>query len=186
MNIDSLSPAQQALLVETLKDVKLVDLGGYDGNLAFWLLRHGAGEVLVVDKERAPRRMKHNRLTYRKCYFTDLMAEPTLGYRTALLSYPINNESASQSLVYVLQQFYQVVYIGQNHGVTVCGTSTLWRYLITRKMLQSIEAQPNTVIVYGPEGRDYDIQPILEEEHNGLHMDDPIVDAKGVSKLQFE
>jgi hypothetical protein len=167
MNIDALSPLQQAALIKATAGSKIVDLGGYDGTMAIWLLRHGADEVLVIDKERADRRCKHSNLSYMRCYFSEMPNDLTK-YDTALLSWPVNNDSASLSLIPRLFDFKRIIYIGHNDNANMCGTPALWGYLVTRKIVLHLDGYPNCVLIYGEHGRSPEAKDLVREEMAGI------------------
>ncbi len=167
MNIDALSPLQQSALIRATGGSKIVDLGGYDGTLAIWLLRHGAGEVLVIDKEKAERRHKHSNLSYMRCYFADMPSDLTK-YDTAILCWPVNYVDAMMSLIPRLFDFKRIIYIGHNDGINMSGTPALWGYLVMRKIVLHLDGYPNCVLIYGEHGRSPEAKDLVREEIVGL------------------
>lgn len=180
MNIDSLSPIQQQTLVSFIQHhPKIVDLGGYDGSLAHWLLGRGATSAVVVDKEKPRNRRRHPSLEYRCCYFnTFAKAMVTSKFDATIISWPPNYESCSRDLIYLLLASTNIIYIGSNESSNMCGTPTLWRYLSSRHIVVSVPSVPHNLIIYNDQPRDLVAQPLTHEEHCGLHAEDKeVVDA---------
>ena len=184
MNIDALSIEQQEMLIQATQKSSIVDFGGYDGDLALWLLRHGAKNVLVIDKEMPNRRARfRNSLLYMREYFENVPPEVLDGYDTAVLCRPSNNRASMAALVHLLPKFHRVIYIGLNDETTATGMPSLFVYLLNRKLELYIENHPYRLLMYG--------EPLAEarlpvaEELAGLHSDDSIADAKAVAKLDI-
>lgn len=171
--IDMLDDNQRRMVSTVLRGQKFVDLGGHDGDIAEWLLDHGASEALVVDKQVPDRRYRHPNLRYLERYFVRFLSTPEgqEAFDAAVLSFPINNWEASNSLIPVLKRMPRIVYIGQNNGCTQCGTPLLWHYLTGRGLSAQADG-PVSVLVYNNQPRNLTAQPLTREEMSGLHAEE--------------
>ena len=77
-------------------------------------------------------------------YFKDVPPKP---YDVAVVSWPQN--SRLWSIDTLLEQAECIVYLGMNDGVTACGDSYFWHYLLTREYLQDLRREKQHMIVYG-------------------------------------
>lgn len=155
-----LNDEQIELLLETVSGKKVVDLGAGGMELSR-LCARTAASVLAVDSKDPCHSALPSNMSFKNAYFRDLAVEADV----AVLSWPINNESASLALIEILQSFDTVVYIGLNDGYsTMCGTPALWRSL-TKREPSDCSLDLNSMIVYSKAPRS---SPLLEEEKNGL------------------
>lgn len=173
---ETLDPFQQMAVVQHTKNLRVLDLGGYDGDMGLWLLERQPCTVTVVDKAVPHIRFEHDGMDFVRAYFKDFHKEYLAGkpcpFDVALLSYPVNNWETSISLIPILKRIPCVIYIGKNGNGTVCGTEHLWKYLVTRTLTGIVEGVPSSVLVYGGHDRNIHRQPLVAEEYGGLHMND--------------
>lgn len=179
----SLDAPQEIVVADVTRDKTVLDIGCGEGAfLARWVLSQGAASVLAVDTALPygiqDRPSTNTRLSLVHATFERLLDQPSLPSRfdVGLLSWPSNHESPG--LLPLLERCDRLVVISCNVASTVCGSSTLWMYLLRRQSQQVLIHRRNVVLVYGapmPE-----VRPALVEERLG------IANALGHPPVSFE
>lgn len=136
------------------------DLGAGDGHLSDWPLDNGAVEVVAVEpKAEKPYGeyatdydklfAKHGeRLHVETTRFQDLYVSASC-IDVALLSWPINTTSfgVPEALVRLCSGAKTVIYLGNNFNGSQCGTPSLFRHMLSRRVIGYSPSMRNNLII---------------------------------------
>lgn len=154
------------------------DLGAGLLGWAHRLVSYGAKKVVAVDKiyrDRHENICNGNRtwgkvapagVALSSCTFRELatgIEDPNIP--VAFVSWPESTWSGTMGLELVTHHAQTVIYLGNNHDGTCCGSSIFWSYMRCRKVLCVLPSRVNTLIVYG---RTSELRDRLEEEVAGM------------------
>lgn len=137
----TLTPDQATALQPFVAGKVLYDLGAGHLELAHQLVNLGASQVVAVDKERlsVPTTPK---IRCVRAYFKDL-GEPV---EHVFMSWPMNHYDAS--LIRLASKARMVIYLGKNTDCSACGTPSLFRHFLCRRVVLYKPERHNTLIVY--------------------------------------
>lgn len=149
MSYGELHEQQRKALVPYVTGKEVVDLGAGDLKLSHELVRLGATVVHAIDKERMPTPLVPTVKTIQKTFAKYATRFPDGA--VVFLSWPPNHELPE--LRQLLRRADVVIYLGKNTDGRMCGTPTLFRHFLTRRLDEYVPHENNALIVYGPEMR---------------------------------
>jgi hypothetical protein len=168
-----LTGQQQAAVKRAVKGMNVVELGSRAGEHARLLVELGALHVDAIEKDPWGREAAGPRITVHECYFEQVqfsqLRQPA---DVAFVSWLDTCEGKITGAVRLLQNMPMVVWLGQNYNGTACGSPSVHRHLLGRRVVEVWPHRQNTLIVYAeplPSGQRRD--PCCLEERGWFSPD---------------
>jgi len=176
----TLTPAMEAELATIVGGQDVFDFACGRGELARWMVRHGAASVTAIDKDCLVQTRSKRIQPVKACI--DRVALPDR-IAVGVTVWPINRAIAG--LVPALHRCDTVVYIGCNDAATMCGPQDLFSYLLTRELLAYHAHPQNSMVVVGKPLLEGQTRSPTQEEAAGLAAWQQIQEAGLVAPRWF-
>ena len=170
---------QQDILRAHVEGARVLYPGSGWGQKAEVLIGLGVDHVTCIEKEQTCFSKnpiyRHKKVTAVRDYIEELDDEVFEGKEVLLLSWVQPYRFPATAEIFGrFDGIPKIVYLGKNTDGTLCGSPSLYSYLVTREVLHYVPARENTMIIYG------DAKVLREpypEEAAGLGSNsDPICD----------